>query len=186
MPRRLVRGSTFHNSAVMSVSLPAFRYHPDPVGTGSIVESNEACERCGEARGFVYAGPTCAVYEIEFLCPWCIADGSAAHEFDAEFSTTDGAPGSVPRTVLDEVVRRTPGFAGWQQERWMFHCADAAMFLGRAGREQVIATPGAVDSLLVEGWLEDTLRNLRVDGDLTGYMFCCRHCGAGLLYPDSA
>lgn len=170
----------------MSDRLPTFPYHPDPVGTGSVVASDEVCERCGEARGFVYAGPTYAVEEIEFLCPWCIADGSAAREFDAEFTTTDGAPGDVAPAVLDEVLHRSPGFAGWQQERWMFHCADAAEFLGRAGWDEITATPGAVESLTVEGWREEELRFMRADGDLTGYLFRCRRCGTGLAYADSA
>ncbi|MEV0291813.1 CbrC family protein [Kribbella sp. NPDC050820] len=169
----------------MNVGLPVFRYHPDPVATGSVAQSAEVCGRCGAARGFVYVGPTYAVEEVEFLCPWCIADGSASKHFDAVFTTTDGAPGDVPADVLDDVARRTPGFAGWQQERWMFHCADAAEFHGRAGWEQVRATPGAVDSLLVEGWREDVLPHLSADGDLTAYLFRCRHCGQGLAYADS-
>ena len=168
----------------MSDDLPTFRYHPDTVSTGSIVESKEVCERCGAAGGFVYSGPTYAVDEIEFLCPWCIADGSAAQEFEAEFTTTDGAPGDVPGAVLDAVVHRTPGFAGWQQERWMFHCAEAAEFLGRAGWQEVTAAPGAVESLLSEGWQEEVLHYMSVDGDLTGYLFRCRHCSLGLAYAD--
>jgi uncharacterized protein len=170
----------------MTDRLPAFRFHPDPLTTGSVVQSTETCERCGEARGFVYAGPTYAVDEIEFLCPWCIADGSAAQEFDAEFTTVDGAPSDVPMPVLDEVVRRTPGFSGWQQERWLFHCSDAAEFLGRAGWQEVESLPGAVDSLMAEGWPEDQLRYLSSDGDLTGYLFRCRHCGKGLVYADAS
>jgi uncharacterized protein CbrC (UPF0167 family) len=169
----------------MSDQLPVFPYHADPVGTGSIAESDEVCERCGEPRGFVYTGPTYAKDEVEYLCPWCIADGSAAQEFDAEFTTTDGAPREVASAVLDEVVHRTPGFGGWQQERWMFHCADAAEFLGRAGWNEVTATPGALESLLVEGWREEELRFMSVTGELTGYLFRCRHCGAGLAYADN-
>jgi len=165
--------------------LPAFVYHPDPVATGSVVASDEACERCGEVRGLVYAGPTYAVEEIEFLCPWCIADGTAAQEFDAEFTTVDGVSGDVPATVIDEVVHRTPGFAGWQQERWMFHCADAAEYLGRVGWDEVANLPNGVEALLKDGWPEDQLRLMAVDGDLTGYLFRCRHCRRALAYADS-
>jgi uncharacterized protein len=169
----------------MSDELPQFRYHPDPVTMGSVVESAEVCERCGQARGFVYAGPVYAVEEVEFLCPWCIADGSAADQFDADFTTTDGAPSDVPAAVLEEIVHRTPGFAGWQQERWMFHCADGAEFLGRVGWEEVSALPGAVESLRSDGGLDDAaMRNLSAAGDLTGYLFRCGHCGLGLAYAD--
>lgn len=170
----------------MTESLPAFRFHPDPLGTGSVVRSEETCDRCGQARGFVYSGPTYAIAEVEFLCPWCIADGTAAQQFEADFTTVDGAPGDVPKPVLDEVVHRTPGFGGWQQERWMFHCADAAQYLGRAGWQEVEAVPGAVESLMAEGWTTDVLRHLRVDGDLTGHLFRCLHCGTGLAYADAS
>lgn len=166
--------------------IPRFVYHPDPVRTGSIIESDDECERCGMARGWMYSGPIYAVDEIEFVCPWCIADGSGASEFDAEFTTTDGSPSEVPGHVLDEIVHRTPGFEGWQQERWLFHCGDGAEFYGRAGWAEVSASPGAVESLRTDGWPEDVLPSLRPDGDLTAYLFRCRHCGQFLAYADSS
>ena len=173
-------------TARISDVLPTFRYHPDPLRTGSVVLSEDECERCDEARGYAYAGPTYAVEEVEFLCPWCIADGSAADDFDAEFTTIDGAPANVPLNVLEEIVRRTPGFAGWQQERWMFHCADGAEFHGRVGWEQVADKPDVIQSMVADGWPEDVLPNLRIDGDLTAYLFRCRHCGTDLAYADAS
>lgn len=174
------------NASRMSERLPLFRYHPDPVGTGSIVQSDEVCERCGERRGFVYAGPIYTAAKVELLCPWCIADGSAAQQFDADFTATDGAPDDVPPTVLDEVVHRNPGFTGWQQEQWMFHCTDAAEFRGVVGWDEVRAAPGAVDALLADGWREEDLPSMSVDGDLVGYLFRCRHCGANLANADAS
>ena len=41
----------------MSDSLPTFRYHEDPLATGSIVSSPNACRRCGRQRGYIYVGP---------------------------------------------------------------------------------------------------------------------------------
>ena len=41
-------------------------------------------------------------------------------------------PPGVPPEVLDELATRTVGFAGWQREHWMYHCNDAAAFLGLA------------------------------------------------------
>jgi uncharacterized protein CbrC (UPF0167 family) len=50
----------------------------------------------------------------------------------AEFTDVGvGVPNDVPQAVLEEVSQRTPGFLGWQQERWLYHCSDAAAFLGR-------------------------------------------------------
>ncbi|WP_321791288.1 CbrC family protein [Burkholderia pyrrocinia] len=62
------------------MSLPAFRYHPDPPATGSVIRSDARCVCCGDARGDVYAGPVYAVDEYEqCICPWCIADELNAH-----------------------------------------------------------------------------------------------------------
>lgn len=71
----------------MSETLPAFRYHPDPVATGSVIPSNAECRICGEARGFIYTGPSYGDEGLtDEVCPWCIADGSAHDESDAECS----------------------------------------------------------------------------------------------------
>ncbi len=168
------------------VDLPRFRYHQDPERTGSVVASGEACERCGQVRGFVYVGPTYAVAEVDCLCPWCIADGSAAYQFDAEFTTTDGAPMDVPAEVLEEIRRRTPGFGGWQQERWLFHCGDGAEFLGRGRWAQVAGFPDVRRLLVADGWPEDVHQYLSVDGDLVAYLFRCRTCGTDLAYADAS
>jgi uncharacterized protein CbrC (UPF0167 family) len=68
------------------VELPKFKYHPDPVATGAIKPSEEVCECCNRARGYVYTSTIYAEDEIQFICPWCIADGSAAQKFDGMFS----------------------------------------------------------------------------------------------------
>lgn len=169
----------------MTNTLPEFRYHPDPVATGSVIESTEACERCGQARGFIYDGPTYAEEDVETLCPWCIADGSANEELGAEFTDVEEAPEDVPTTVLDEIVERTPGFHGLQQERWLFHCADGAEFLGMVGYEDVADIPDVIQSL-TEEWDAEDLEDMEADGDMTGYLFRCRHCGTKLAYADEA
>lgn len=134
----------------------------------------------------MYSGPIYAVDEIEVICPWCIADGGAAREFDADFTTVDGAPPDVPMAVLDEVLHRTPGFAGWQQERWLFHCSDAAEYLGRVGYGDVANVRSVLQALAADGWDSEILQYMRADGDLTGYLFRCRHCGTKLAYADAS
>jgi uncharacterized protein CbrC (UPF0167 family) len=37
--------------------VPRFRYHPDPIATGSVVPSDATCALCSEARGYIYTGP---------------------------------------------------------------------------------------------------------------------------------
>ncbi|MCK5338820.1 MAG: CbrC family protein, partial [Bacteroidales bacterium] len=35
----------------MKMDLPKFKYHPDPLKSGSIVRSENECECCGKKRG---------------------------------------------------------------------------------------------------------------------------------------
>ena len=176
--------------------LPSFAYHPDPVATGSVAPSVAVCRACARARGFIYMGPIYAVEELaEALCPWCIADGSAAARFDADFTDPDGVGGygewsHVAPEIVEEVSRRTPGFIGWQQERWWTHCGDAARFLGRAGRiELVTQWPGAVPALRKESGYDDPqwatyFQTLNAEGSPCAYVFECRGCGALGGYSD--
>ena len=60
------------------INLPAFRYHPDPISSGSIVASEKVCRCCGQNRGYIYAASVIAEEELdEKICPWCIVNGSA-------------------------------------------------------------------------------------------------------------
>jgi uncharacterized protein CbrC (UPF0167 family) len=176
--------------------LPSFRYHPDPLATGSIEESAGECEVCGETREYLYAGPLYGDREIDdaAVCPWCIADGRAATELGVEFTdaAADGLD-EVSAEALDEVLRRTPGFVGWQQEHWMFHCSDAAAFLGRVGAAELADHPDALDCLRAAvvagfGWPGETVDNylsaLHRDGAATAYLFRCLVCGTHLAYSD--
>lgn len=103
------------------MELPQFKYHPDPIATGSVVRSETTRVCCREARGYIYAGPAYAEEEYEeCICPWCIADGSAHQKLDVSFSDEVGVGGggswsAVSEDVVAEVAYRTPGFNGWQQ-----------------------------------------------------------------------
>ena len=189
------------------MTLPSFRYHPDPVATGSVVKSRTECVCCGRARGFIYTGPVYAVEEYdECICPWCIADGSAHKQLDAEFTDEDGIGDSgrwdkVAKRVKEEVAYRTPGFCAWQAERWWTHCRDAAQFLGRVGRKELIALgPQAMAAIrdsalprlreaaargLPDGPIWDKfLASIRKNGSPTVYMFRCVKCGQFGGYHD--
>ncbi|OIJ65019.1 hypothetical protein WN71_025805 [Streptomyces mangrovisoli] len=62
------------------------------------------------------------------------------------FSDAVDVPDDVPWSVVEEITRRTPGFAGWQQEAWLYHCGDGAAFLGPAGYSELEAHPEALGS----------------------------------------
>lgn len=51
------------------IVLPVFKYHPDPVSTGSVREDSGQCACCGKERGFIYAAPVYAEADLtEQIC----------------------------------------------------------------------------------------------------------------------
>jgi uncharacterized protein CbrC (UPF0167 family) len=177
--------------------LPSFKYHPDPISTGSIEASDTECVCCGLVRGYIYTGPVYAVGEHDGrICPWCIADGSAHEKLGASFQDEalvggDGGSDEVPKNVMAEVVHRTPGFSGWQQEQWWTHCGDAAQFLGCAGHDELVAAgPQAVAAIRASTGLEEGKKwrqffeALDKDGSPRAYLFKCSKCGLFGGYQD--
>lgn len=176
--------------------LPTFRYHPNPLDTQSIEFSYAICLVCDRARGFIYQGPVNATERLSAaVCPWCIADGSAATMFDAEFTDMASIGGGdwdlVPVDVMNEVARRTPGFHGWQPQRWWTHCRDAGEFLGMAGRDELLGEwSAAVPSIRDDAQPKDDgdwpeyLDSLNTEQGPTAYVFRCRHCGQLGGYSD--
>jgi uncharacterized protein CbrC (UPF0167 family) len=173
---------------------PEFRYHPDPLATGSVERAEAKCDACGQLRHLVYVGPVYAEEGEPTLCPWCIADGTAAEAFGAEFTSVGPeAPEDIHEDALLRLTQRTPGFTGWQQEHWLYHCGDAAAFLGLAGREELEAHPGALESLISElaelNWsndeVDDYLSALSTTSSPTAYLFRCLSCETHLAYSDS-
>ena len=94
--------------------------------------------------------------------------------------------------VVEEITRRTPGFTGWQQESWLYHCGDGAAFLGPAGYAELERYPDALDMIREDlrrfGWsaseTEGFLRQLDRAGEPTAYLFRCLHCGSYLASWD--
>jgi Uncharacterized protein conserved in bacteria len=178
------------------MGLPRFKYHPDPIATGSIEPSSQQCLACGQIRGFIYKGLPYAEEElVDAICPWCIADGAAHKKFNAEFVDSAGVGGyglweTVATEIVDEVAYRTPGFIGWQQERWFTHCSDAAAFLGSAGRaelesygDQAILSIKREIGFEGKEW-DNYFESLDKESSPTAYLFRCRHCGTIGGYSD--
>jgi uncharacterized protein len=181
------------------MTLPTFKYHPEPIATGSVVASDKACCCCGERRGYIYVGPVYAIEDYhDCICSWCIADGSAHETLDVTFTDEVGIGGGgrwdeVPEAVIEEVAYRTPGFCGWQQEQWWTHCGDAGQFLGAAGREELERLGSeAIAAIRASTGLEDGpewarfFATLDKDGSPTAYVFRCVRCGSLGGYQDCA
>jgi uncharacterized protein CbrC (UPF0167 family) len=181
----------------MPDQLPSFRYHPDPLGTGAIIaEPDQPCLGCNRIRGYVYMGPSYTERNFildEHLCPWCVADGTAAKRFDATFNST-GTMDCSKDAVRIEIEQRTPGFTAWQDAQWLGCCDDGAAFLGLAGRKELERDfPDAIPA--VKQHLRDEYELSKADADEffkglskedmpTAYIFRCLHCRKYLAYVD--
>ena len=168
------------------VGLPLFTYHPDPLSTGSVEVSGARCACCGRERGYIYAAPLYMADEPDGgpICPWCIADGSAAARFGAMYS--DAGPliaAGVPETVIEEVTQRTPGFRSWQGPDWKCCCGDACEFHGQPSRAHLglLATQAVEHFLSLTQWTPEQWTEFVSDvyepgGKPTVYQFTCRSC----------
>jgi len=179
------------------VSLPRFRYHPDPLRSGSVVPSTRACRRCGERGGYIYAGPAYSAEDLDdALCPWCIADGSAHRTFGVTFVDAEAFGEGVPEPAVEEISERTPGYHAWQGEQWPSCCGDATAFLTPAGimdlREHYRELEGSVLGHIVHelgisgGGATRLQEALRSDASPTAYLFRCLHCEAYRFHIDQA
>ena len=142
---------------------PEFPYHPDPRKTGSIVDVEPAVLRRLRAprTGSSTPGPVFAAddYRRRAAVPLVHRRrlrgrcGCGVEFTDVGEDVPDDVPG---RRARRDHANARPGFNGWQQEHWLYHCGDGAAFLG--------TTEAAGE---------------------TAYRFRCRHCGIGLAYTDS-
>jgi len=184
--RKGLPGGSAGYAMSQSADLPRFKYHPDPIGTGSIEPTEAVCECCGEARGYAYAGGVYSsqVSEVEAICPWCIANGSAAREWDATLiDAHDLARANLDASIIEEVTRRTPGYTTWQGDHWLVCCSDACEFHGDAPRDEItaldelgLARLSAESGFLVED-LREIAKGYEPGGSPAFYKFVCRHCG---------
>jgi uncharacterized protein CbrC (UPF0167 family) len=174
--------------------LPEFRYHADPVASGSVVASDAECRVCGKARGYVYTGPVYAEEDLDdAVCPWCIADGTAAQKFDATFVDSEALMGDVREKVMTQVIERTPGFNSWQSEQWPVCCGDATRFVMPAGYMDLVG-PDGLDGVAVTYVVQqmgisgraaiNLVESLNRDRGPTAFLFECLHCGRKHLYID--
>lgn len=181
------------------MELPVTKYHPDPIATESVVaDPDKPCLCCNQKRGYVYTGPAYSEifhYLSGCICPWCVADGSAARQFRATWTDTGEIDG-IPDAVRRELETRTPGFTAWQQDHWLTCCGDAAAYLGRAGVEEMKgpfakALPALKKHLkddydLTGADRDEFIDSLKKDNEPTAYVFRCLHCAKYLAYADEA
>lgn len=182
------------------MNLPHFKYHPNAYKLDVFKGSKKTCQCCNQARGYIYDKSVYAVDNIDALCPWCIADGSAAKKFDAEFIQDIEPPNgdftkapTLDAAVIDELSHRTPGYVSWQGEYWLTHCSDGCEFHGDLQQNELLTLPEATVNLFKQEHaylfgsnetIVELNKNYFPAGDLALYKFVCRHCGFIRLHCD--
>jgi uncharacterized protein len=170
----------------MPETLPTFKYHLDPIRNEVIVAGDGICICCGRARGYLYVGPAFTTNrEVrDNVCPWCVADGSAAQKYDAYFVGSHPLlSAGISRAIVDEVTEQTPGYFCWQSDNWQSHCNDACVYHGDATVEDIAnASRASIEAWKAEYDMKDTDWSLFADGyepkgHAAFYKFVCRHCG---------
>lgn len=175
--------------------LPHFRYHPDPVASGSVIPSTAECILCEQPRGHIYQGPLYTQStRSEPICPWCIADGSANRNLNAEFSDAHAFDDEIPPEIVDEICTRTPGYSSWQTGQWLGCCEDAMAFMKPIGIDEIRShhptlLAAAMLYALHQLGLAGAKANQLVDSlsstdSPTAYLFRCLHCHRYRLHID--
>ncbi|MDE7244154.1 MAG: CbrC family protein [Oscillospiraceae bacterium] len=172
----------------MKSNLPRFKYHPDPIATGSFRELDGPviCPCCKKETSIIYAGPFYSINNVENLCPYCIASGAAAEKFSGEFQDSESVDEVSDPAKLEELTQRTPGYCGWQQEYWRAHCDDYCAYLGTVGYAELeeLGLADEIRETLPNDWYSEIFTDVTKDGSIAGYLFQCLHCGKRLLHID--
>src|SRR5690606_20932467 len=169
--------------------------HPDPIGSGSVVTSSKKCKCCQRSRGFIYVGPVYAEKDLtEALCPWCIADGSAAKKYDATVVDSEAFDENASAAAIIEILERTPGVNTFQSEQWPSCCGEPAAFVTPAGIAEIRARFYQLEGSLMMhivhemrisgGAARQMLESFYRDRSPTVFVFKCRHCNTQPFYVD--
>jgi uncharacterized protein CbrC (UPF0167 family) len=171
--------------------LPDFKYNPNALKLGIIKKETTTCPVCEQVRNYAYEGPFYSEAEVEGICPWCIKDGSAAEKYNGEFLDSASCDTVDKDEYLIELTTRTPGYSGWQQERWLSHCGDFCALKDFVGWKEVKELKDELeedlngiksDYGLTQTELESSLLK---SGSMQGYLFQCLHCGKHRLAVDT-
>lgn len=178
------------NEKLKKLGIPTFKYHPNPLITRAFEESKEGvvCDCCKKLTHIYYQAPFYSIKNVDCLCPTCISNGNAAKKFNGSFQDNFSIEEGVEDLDrIDELIHRTPGYCGWQQEYWRVHCNDFCAYLGYVGALELKAL-GILEEVLEDPiWDEEQkemIQNSINGGHIQCYLFQCIHCGKHLVWMD--
>jgi len=180
------------DSAPLPKDFPKFRYHPDPVKNGAIVRAKTDCPACERTRHFVYRGQFDGTEEVSGICPWCIADGSAAMKYVGEYVTNVLGDKVTDSLKNDTLYHCTPSYVAHDEAIWLTHCDDFCAFIAHTGTTD-LRSRGLLEQLAPDiAYYCDQfklkpgtfLMRLNTDGPIYGYLFQCLQCRTYRLHCD--
>lgn len=178
------------------MELPNFKYSPNAYDLDVFEHKEGICDVCNKKRDLKYNSSFYSIEEPEYICPWCIANGSAAEKYNGEFNDYCGIEGvspdpndaepAIPEKLLLEVTNKTPSYTSWQQEAWLTHCNEPCAFIGYADTKTIEPLLDELkEDIENNGYEADFIRKyLSKDGHLVGYLFQCVNCGKHRLHVD--
>lgn len=174
----------------LGMQLPQFKYHPNAYQLDIFSQEKGVCSVCENSREIKYTGPFYSEDEPEYICPWCIYDGSAALKYEGQFNDYDGIEdiSGIGEDLLATITERTPGYTSWQQGVWLSHCNEPCAFVGYADSKTIkpYLEELKTDIELNIGYEPEAITNhLTKNGSLAGYLFQCVKCGHHRLHADS-
>ena len=190
--------------ALPDLDLPHFPLHPNVYRLNLFAEQAGVCEVCEQPRHYQYTGVFYSQDEVDNICPWCVADGSAADKFAGSFNDAMGIEGTefgeedadgevkvtwtLAEADITQLCKHTPAYSSWQQGQWLVCCAKPCAFIAYADSAMLAPIWSEIEAdVLAHGIPVALVReHLRVDGDLAGYLFQCVDCGKHRLHLDCA
>jgi len=180
------------------MDLPQFKYHPNVYNLDIFDNEEGICSVCRQHRTMKYNSSFYSVEEPDYICPWCIHDGTAAKKFNGEFNDYASIEGvfsdpqinsttKLPNELLLEISERTPSYTSWQQEVWLTHCNEPCAFIDYADSDTIKPFLSELDTdikINIGYDPEFILNHLTKEGSLVGYLFQCVKCGQHRLHAD--
>ena len=180
-----------NNQTNNMTELPYFKYNPNVLELGIVEKIDFTCPVCEQKRDYAYNGGIYAIEEVEFICPWCVANGKAAEKYNGMYIDDASCEEVSDPSKLNELVTTTPNYSSWQQEEWLAHHDDYCAFQQYVGWKEIEHLKENLSDDIVriryeygltQAEFEEYLVN---DGGMQGYLFKCRHCDQYRLHVDT-
>ncbi|MFW2177392.1 MULTISPECIES: CbrC family protein [unclassified Moraxella] len=182
------------------MNYPIFKYHPNAYDLDIFIKEQGVCDVCGKPSELKYDCSFYSAEELDYICPFCISDGSASNKYGGQFNnylsietveileTEEAFLPKNPNKLFDEIAYRTPSYHSWQQQYWLTHCNEPCAFISYADVDTIRPLlDELIEDIENSGYPAEMIRNeLGRDSELAGYLFQCVKCGKYRLYVDAS